>query len=53
MSKDSPKKIVDISFRKDGRIYAFYTGNFVLNKGDKVIMQYTETSGCLHASQAN
>ena len=42
MSKDSPKKIVDISFRKDGRIYAFYTGNFVLNKGDKVIVEAIE-----------
>jgi len=42
MSKDSPKKIVDISFRKDGRIYEFYTGNFVLNKGDKVIVEAIE-----------
>jgi len=42
MSKDSPKKIVDISFRKDGRIHEFYTGNFVLNKGDKVIVEAIE-----------
>jgi len=42
MSEDSPKKIVDISFRKDGRISAFYTGNFVLNKGDKVIVEAIE-----------
>ena len=42
MSKDSPKKIVDISFRKDGRIYEFYTGNFVLNKEDKVIVEAIE-----------
>ena len=42
MSEDSPKKIVDISFRKDGKIHAFYTGNFVLNKGDKVIVEAIE-----------
>ena len=39
MGENSPKKIVNISFRKDGRIYEFYTGNFVLNKGDKVIVE--------------
>jgi len=39
MSKDSPKKIINISFRKDGGIYEFYTGNFVLNEGDKVIVE--------------
>ncbi|HUU41864.1 MAG TPA: regulatory iron-sulfur-containing complex subunit RicT [Desulfatiglandales bacterium] len=39
MNENSPKKIVNISFRKDGRIYEFYTGNFVLNEGDKVIVE--------------
>lgn len=39
MSKDSPKKIINISFRKDGGVYEFYTGNFVLNEGDKVIVE--------------
>ena len=42
MSKESPKKIVDISFRENGRIYEYYTGNFVLNKGDKVIVETTK-----------
>ncbi len=39
MSKDSLKKIISVIFRRDGRIYDFYTGNFVLNKGDKVIIE--------------
>ena len=39
MSKDSLKKIVSVIFRRDGRIYEFYTGNFVLNEGDKVIIE--------------
>jgi cell fate regulator YaaT (PSP1 superfamily) len=39
MSKDSLKKIVSVIFRRDGRIYDFYTGNFVLNEGDKVIIE--------------
>lgn len=39
MSKGNPKKIVNVSLRKDGRIYEFYTGNFVLNEGDKVIVE--------------
>ena len=39
MSKDNPKKIISISFRKDGGVYEFYTGNFVLNEGDKVIVE--------------
>ena len=42
MSRESPKKIVDISFRENGRIYEYYTGNFVLNKGDKVIVETTK-----------
>jgi cell fate regulator YaaT (PSP1 superfamily) len=42
MSKDSRKKIIDVSFRNDGRFCEFYTGNFFLNKGDRVI---AETSG--------
>ena len=42
MSKESPKKIVDINFRENGRIYEYYTGNFVLNKGDKVIVETTK-----------
>lgn len=39
MSKDSPKKIVNVSFREDGRIHEFYTGHFVLGDGDKVIVE--------------
>jgi len=39
MSKGNPKKIVNVSLRQDGRIYEFYTGNFVLNEGDKVIVE--------------
>lgn len=39
MYKNSPKKIVDVWFRRDGRVYEFYTGNFVLNEGDKVIVE--------------
>ena len=39
MSKDSPKKIVSVSFREDGRIHEFYTGHFVLGDGDKVIVE--------------
>jgi len=42
MSNDSPKKIVNISFRKNGKIYEFYTGNFVLDEGDKVIAETIE-----------
>ena len=42
MSKESPKKIVNINFRKNGRIYECYTGNFVLDKGDKVLVDTTE-----------
>ena len=42
MSNDSPKKIVNISFRKNGKIYEFYTGNFVLDEGDKVIVETIE-----------
>jgi len=42
MSKESPKKIVDINFRENGRIYEYYTGNFFLNKGDKVIVETTK-----------
>jgi cell fate regulator YaaT (PSP1 superfamily) len=32
-------KIVNVSLRKDGRIHEFYTGHFVLNNGDKVIVE--------------
>jgi cell fate regulator YaaT (PSP1 superfamily) len=39
MSNDSPKKIVNIRFRKNGKIYEFYTGNFVLDEEDKVIVE--------------
>jgi len=39
MYKNSPRKIVHVWFRKGGRIYEFYTGNFVLNEGDKVIVE--------------
>lgn len=39
MYRSSPKKIVDVWFRRDGRVYEFYTGNFVLNEGDKVIVE--------------
>jgi cell fate regulator YaaT (PSP1 superfamily) len=39
MYRNSPKKIVDVWFRRDGRVYEFYTGNFVLNEGDKVIVE--------------
>ena len=39
MPTNSPKKIVNVRFRRDGRIYEFYTGHFVLNEGDKVIVE--------------
>jgi cell fate regulator YaaT (PSP1 superfamily) len=39
MYKNGPRKIVDVWFRKDGRIYEFYTGNFVLSRGDRVIVE--------------
>ena len=39
MYKNSPKKIVNVWFRRDGRVYEFYTGNFVLNEGDRVIVE--------------
>jgi len=39
MPANSSKKIVNIRFRRDGKIYEFYTGNFVLNEGDKVIVE--------------
>jgi cell fate regulator YaaT (PSP1 superfamily) len=39
MYRDSPKKIINVWFRRDGRVYEFYTGNFVLNEGDKVIVE--------------
>ena len=38
-NKDAPKKIVNVRFREDGKWYEFYTGNFVLNEGDHVIVQ--------------
>jgi len=39
MPTNSPKKIVNVRFRRGGKIYEFYTGNFVLNEGDKVIVE--------------
>ena len=39
MNENSSKKIVGVTFRGDGRIYEFYTGNFVLNEGDRVIIE--------------
>ena len=42
MDRDSPKKIVNVRFRRNGRIYEFYTGHFVLNEGDKVIVETKE-----------
>ena len=42
MSEERPKKIVNVSFRDNGRIYEVYTGNFFLNKGDKVIVETVE-----------
>jgi len=39
MYRNSLKKIVDVWFRRDGRVYEFYTGNFVLNEGDRVIVE--------------
>ncbi len=39
MYRNSPKKIVDVWFRRDGQVYEFYTGNFVLNEGDRVIVE--------------
>jgi cell fate regulator YaaT (PSP1 superfamily) len=39
MHSDNLKKIIGVAFRKDGRVYDFYTGNFVLNEGDKVIVE--------------
>ena len=39
MYKNGPRKIVHVWFRRGGRIYEFYTGNFVLNDGDKVIVE--------------
>ncbi|HUT72188.1 MAG TPA: regulatory iron-sulfur-containing complex subunit RicT [Desulfatiglandales bacterium] len=36
---DGPKKIVNVRFREDGKWYEFYTGIFVLNEGDQVIVQ--------------
>lgn len=39
MYPNTPKKIVNVRFRREGGIYEFYTGNFVLNEGDKVIVE--------------
>ncbi len=39
MDRNSPKKIVNVRFRRDGKIYEFYTGHFVLNEGDRVIVE--------------
>jgi len=39
MDNDNLNKIVNVSLRKDGQIHEFYTGHFVLNDGDKVIVE--------------
>lgn len=39
MDKEPLKKIISVRFRSDGKIYEFYTGNFVLNREDKVIVE--------------
>ncbi len=39
MYKNGPRKIVYVWFRRDRRIYEFYTGNFVLSRGDRVIIE--------------
>lgn len=39
MYKNGPRKIVHVWFRRDRRIYEFYTGNFVLSRGDRVIIE--------------
>jgi cell fate regulator YaaT (PSP1 superfamily) len=39
MYKNGPRKIVHVWFRRDRRIYEFYTGNFVLSRGDRVIVE--------------
>ena len=38
-NKKGPKKIVSVRFRRDGKYYEFYTGSFVLNEGDQVIVE--------------
>ena len=30
---------MDVWFRREGQVYEFYTGNFVLNEGDRVIVE--------------
>ena len=37
--RKGPKKIVSVRFRRDGKYYEFYTGRFVLSKGDRVIVE--------------
>jgi cell fate regulator YaaT (PSP1 superfamily) len=39
MDNDNLSKIVNVSLRKDGQIHECYTGHFVLNDGDKVIVE--------------
>ncbi len=39
MDNNNLKKIVNVRFREGGRIYEFYTGHFVLNQGDTVIVE--------------
>jgi cell fate regulator YaaT (PSP1 superfamily) len=39
MDNENLNKIVNVSLRKDGQIHEFYTGHFVLNDGDKVIVE--------------
>jgi len=39
MDNDNLNKIVNVSLRKYGQIHEFYTGHFVLNDGDKVIVE--------------
>ena len=37
-------KIVGIQFKRNGKVYDFDSGHFVLKKGDKVLM-YQEKAG--------
>jgi len=37
--RKGPKKIVSVRFRRDGKYCEFYTGRFVLSKGDRVIVE--------------
>jgi cell fate regulator YaaT (PSP1 superfamily) len=39
MNEGSLTKIVNVRLRNDGRINEFYTGHFVIDDGDKVIVE--------------